>query len=113
MKRLGMWMAWRMGAVVMLVVLTGCSGNRPGIHQVGNWGPAMMYEDGTLVTLYTAQIEEYRGLRFFGSGESRGSAILKEGRETWVHGNYDETGLMQLWLYAPDWRREEKLIAVA
>lgn len=101
-------------AGLLLILLSGCGPQRRGIHQVGNWGPVTFYEDGKRVTFYTAQISEYHGpLLYHAGSQGSYSAVFTETPASGTMKGYDDEMARHLFNWAPEWRREEKLVAVA
>jgi hypothetical protein len=101
--------------LLLILPLSACSNvYRRGIHQVGNWGPVTLIEDGQIKSLYTRQLKEYRGPKlYYMSSRSKWSSILTEKPTTWNNDGYDDSDSVALWNHAPEWRREEKLTAAA
>ena len=93
------------------LICTGCNMRRPGIYQVGNWGPSMFVEDGQLVSLYTLQVEKQVSyLR--GSSLNTYTSILYEHSSGWKNNDFDHTNARGLWYSVPAWRQEENLLAI-
>jgi len=110
-----MRMRWWIAAILLLAVplISGCGWvQRPGIYQVGNWGPSLFLEDGQQVSLYTKQCKHVRVASFDYSSTTEYRYIFAEEPTKWSNPGYDHTDARRLWDVAPEWRREEKLIAV-
>jgi|GEM_PF-4502225 len=71
--------------MLLLLVLGGCGPER-GIRQVGNWGPATVFEDGVAKSFYVRQISHYYGPRlWFDTKKYEHRAIMLEEKQTWPY----------------------------
>jgi hypothetical protein len=102
---------------ILLLVAVGSFGgcgslSKPGIYQVGNWGPSRFLEDGQEVSLYTLQCQNVRVTSYGYSPTTEYSAILDEEPTRWERNSFYHGNARRLWDTAPPWRREENLIAL-